>query len=138
MRLEFETCDVFTEAHAFGLEDSRRVLERARALGLGLRLHVDQLTPLGGAELAAELGAASADHLEFVSERVVLFKTQTPLGADRDNQLYSLDLDTGKTTLLATAARDQRARLVRVAEPARHAGGLGEGEVARRSPERET
>ena len=63
-----EYCDVFTEEHVFGLEDSRRLLLRARELGLGLRLHVDQLTPLGGAELAAELGAASADHLEFVSD----------------------------------------------------------------------
>lgn len=62
-------CDVFTETIAFGLADSRRILERARELGLGLRLHVDQLTPLGGAELAAELGAASADHLEHVSAR---------------------------------------------------------------------
>ncbi|MCC6408946.1 MAG: imidazolonepropionase [Planctomycetes bacterium] len=64
-----EYCDVFTEGIAFSLDDSRRILERARSLGLGLRLHVDQLTPLGGAELAAELGAASADHLEHVSER---------------------------------------------------------------------
>lgn len=62
-------CDVFTEGIAFSLDDSRRILERARELGLGLRLHVDQLTPLGGAELAADLGAASADHLEHVSER---------------------------------------------------------------------
>ncbi len=63
-----EYCDVFTEVHAFGLEDSRRILARARELGLGLRLHADQLTPLGGAELAAELGATSADHLEHVSD----------------------------------------------------------------------
>lgn len=63
-----EFCDIFTEEHAFGLEDSRRIMQRAAELGLGLRLHVDQLTPLGGAELAAELGATSADHLEFVSE----------------------------------------------------------------------
>ncbi len=59
--------DIFTEAHTFGVEDSRRVMLRARELGLGLRMHVDQLTPLGGAELAAELGAATADHLEHVS-----------------------------------------------------------------------
>jgi imidazolonepropionase len=63
-----EYCDVFTESHVFGLDDSRRILTRARELGLGLRLHVDQLTPLGGAELAGELRAASADHLEFVTE----------------------------------------------------------------------
>ena len=60
-------CDVFTESHVFSLDDSRRLLVRARELGFELRLHVDQLSPLGGAELAAELGAASADHLEFVS-----------------------------------------------------------------------
>jgi len=64
-----EFCDVFTEGHVFGLAETRRVLGRARELGLGLRLHVDQLTSLGGAELAAELGAASADHLEFVSDK---------------------------------------------------------------------
>ena len=61
--------DVFTESHVFGLEDSRRLMESARDAGLGLRMHVDQLTSLGGAELAAELGASSADHLEHVSER---------------------------------------------------------------------
>jgi len=60
-------CDIFTESHVFGLDDSRRILTRATELGLGLRLHVDQLTPLGGAQLAAELGAASADHLECVT-----------------------------------------------------------------------
>lgn len=60
--------DIFTEAHVFGIEDSRRIMRCALDHGLGLRMHVDQLTPLGGAELAAELGAATADHLEFVSE----------------------------------------------------------------------
>ena len=64
-----EYCDIFTEAHVFDLAQSRRVLETARDHGLGLRLHVDQLTSLGGAELAAELGARSADHLEFVGDR---------------------------------------------------------------------
>jgi len=59
--------DIFTESHVFGLDDSRRIMQRATELGLGLRMHVDQLTPLGGAQLAAELGAASADHLECVT-----------------------------------------------------------------------
>ena len=62
-----EYCDVFTESHVFGIEDSRRIMRRGAELGLGIRMHVDQLTPLGGAELAAELGAASADHLECVT-----------------------------------------------------------------------
>lgn len=62
-----EYCDAFTEVHTFDLVDTRRLFERARELGMGLRLHADQLSALGGAELAAELGAASADHLEHVS-----------------------------------------------------------------------
>ena len=63
-----EYADVFTESHVFGIDDSRRIMARASELGLRLRLHVDQLTPLGGAELAAELGADSADHLECISD----------------------------------------------------------------------
>ncbi len=63
-----EYCDVFTESHVFGLDESRDLLNHAKELGLKVRLHVDQLTQLGGAQLAAELGAASADHLEHVSD----------------------------------------------------------------------
>lgn len=59
--------DAFVDAHAFTSAEARRVLERARALGLGVRLHADQLGGDGTAELAAELEAASADHLEHVS-----------------------------------------------------------------------
>ena len=59
-----EFCDVFCEERVFTVEDSRRVLEAARARGLGLRVHADQLTRGGGARLAAELGAKTADHLE--------------------------------------------------------------------------
>jgi imidazolonepropionase len=56
-------CDVFCEEGAFSLEQSRRVLEAAKALGFGLKVHVDEFKPLGGTRLAVELGAASADHL---------------------------------------------------------------------------
>lgn len=59
-----EYCDIFCEPGVFGLEEARRVLTAARAMGLGLRVHADQLTLSHGAELAAELGAATADHLE--------------------------------------------------------------------------
>jgi imidazolonepropionase len=55
--------DVFCETGVFTADQSRRVLEAAAALGLQPRLHADELAPSGGAELAAELGAASADHL---------------------------------------------------------------------------
>ena len=59
-----EYCDIFCEPGIFGIEDSRRILTAARRLGLGLRLHADQLSNSGAAELAAELHAATADHLE--------------------------------------------------------------------------
>jgi len=60
--------DAFVDAHAFSVAEARRILEAARSLGLGVRLHADQLAPDGAAELAAELGAASADHLEHVTD----------------------------------------------------------------------
>ena len=57
-------CDVFCEPRVFPVDDARRVLEAAKRRGLGLRMHADQLENGGGARLAAELGAATADHLE--------------------------------------------------------------------------
>jgi imidazolonepropionase len=59
-----EYADVFCEERVFTVEESRRILTAAREHGLGLRLHADQLSLSGGALLAAELGAATADHLE--------------------------------------------------------------------------
>jgi imidazolonepropionase len=56
-------CDVFCEEGAFTVDESRRILEAGRRAGLGLRVHADELAPSGGARLAAELGARSADHL---------------------------------------------------------------------------
>ncbi|HLI07814.1 MAG TPA: imidazolonepropionase [Ktedonobacteraceae bacterium] len=61
-------CDVFCEREAFTLEESRRILTRAKELGYQLKLHADQLSPSGGARLAAELGATSADHLDHASD----------------------------------------------------------------------
>jgi imidazolonepropionase len=60
--------DVFCESHVFTVDESRRVLDRARELGLGLRVHADQLSLSGSARLAAELGAETADHLEWVDD----------------------------------------------------------------------
>ena len=55
--------DIFCETGAFSLDQSRRVLETARSLGFPLKIHADEFDNLGGASLAAELGAVSADHL---------------------------------------------------------------------------
>ncbi len=60
--------DVFCEKGVFTVEESRRILLAARAHGLKLRIHADELGTTGGAELAGELGARSADHLVYVSE----------------------------------------------------------------------
>lgn len=65
-------CDVFCEEGVFTLEQSRAILEKARGLGLGLKLHADEFAPVGGSELAAELGAASADHLLEATEHGLL------------------------------------------------------------------
>lgn len=63
-----EFCDIFTEKNVFELEDSRRLLEAAREAGYKLKMHADEIVSLGGAELAADLGAVSADHLLHVSD----------------------------------------------------------------------
>ena len=60
--------DVFCDRGAFTVDEARRVLRRARALGLGLRVHANELGPTGGARLAAELRAASADHLLHIDD----------------------------------------------------------------------
>lgn len=64
-------CDVFCEKNVFELEDSRRLLEAAARMGYKLKLHADEIVTLGGAELAADLKAVSADHLLHVSEEGV-------------------------------------------------------------------
>jgi imidazolonepropionase len=56
-------CDVFCEEGAFTADQSERILRAAAVFGMGLRLHADEIVPSGGAELAAEVGAVSADHL---------------------------------------------------------------------------
>jgi imidazolonepropionase len=64
-----EFCDVFCEKGVFSIEQSKLLLEKARAYGLKLKIHADEMTMLGGAELAAELRATSADHLLHSSDR---------------------------------------------------------------------
>lgn len=61
-------CDVFLEESAFTFDEARRILEAGNAAGLLGKLHADQLSDGGGARLAAEVGAVSADHLECISD----------------------------------------------------------------------
>ena len=106
-------CDVFCEPGVFTVEESRCVLEAARRLGLGLKAHADELDGSGGAELAVELGAVSADHLAQVSDTgikalagsdtvaVLLPGTQLFLGRDARAPARRL-IDAGAAVALAT------------------------------------
>lgn len=64
-----EYCDVFCEPKIFDTDTARRILAAARKLMLGLRVHADQLSRSGGAELAAAVSATTADHLEHIDQR---------------------------------------------------------------------
>jgi len=61
--------DIFCEKNVFEIEDSERIQLAARERGLKLKFHADEIVGIGGAELAAKLGAVSADHLDVISER---------------------------------------------------------------------
>ena len=61
-------CDVFCDDGAFTVDETRRILTAARDAGLGLRMHAEQIAHSGDAALAAQLGCASADHLDHVSD----------------------------------------------------------------------
>jgi imidazolonepropionase len=74
-------CDVFCEEGAFDVAQSRRVLERGRELGFGLKIHADEFAGLGGTALAVELGAVSADHLVYTPPADILALGQGPTAA---------------------------------------------------------
>lgn len=108
-----EYCDVFCEPHVFTTDEARRILSAARAFGLSLRLHADQLSLSGGAQLAAELHAATADHLEHTDARgiaalraagvqpVLLPGSVYALGAKRYPEARAM-IDAGLALVLAT------------------------------------
>ncbi len=64
-----EFCDIFCEQNVFSVEQSRRYLNKAKEFGLKLKFHADEIVHIGGAELAAELSAVSADHLLQASDK---------------------------------------------------------------------
>lgn len=63
-----EFCDIFCESKVFTVEESRRILTAAKENGYKLKIHADEITSLGGVELAVELGATSAEHLMKISD----------------------------------------------------------------------
>lgn len=63
-----DAVDVFCEGIGFSVAQSRRLFEKARALGLPVKAHAEQLSALGGASLVAEFGGLSADHIEYLTE----------------------------------------------------------------------
>ncbi|MEM2354770.1 MAG: imidazolonepropionase [Candidatus Bathyarchaeia archaeon] len=63
-----EFCDVFCEKDVFTIEQSRRILEAGKAQGLKPKIHADEMSSFGGAELAAHVGAVSAEHLLYASD----------------------------------------------------------------------
>ncbi|MCT4595004.1 MAG: imidazolonepropionase [Anaeromicrobium sp.] len=63
-----EFCDIFCEKNVFSIEESRKLLNKAKEMGMKLKLHADEIVHLGGADLAAEVGAVSADHLLQASD----------------------------------------------------------------------
>jgi imidazolonepropionase len=67
-----EFCDVFCEKHVFSVQQSRRLLLTAKENGLKIKIHADEIVPLGGAELASEIGAVSADHLLHASDKGIM------------------------------------------------------------------
>jgi imidazolonepropionase len=106
-------CDVFCEEGAFTLEQSQRVLEAAKALGFGLKIHVDEFRALGGTRLAMTLGAVSADHLVCTppdeaellahSETMAVALPGTPFGLGHDRYTPARALiDAGGALALAT------------------------------------
>ncbi|MFH2059788.1 MAG: imidazolonepropionase [Pseudomonadota bacterium] len=94
-------CDVFCETGVFSIDQSRRLLKAAKALGLGIKIHADEVTDLGGAGLAAELGACSADHLLATSETNIKVMSEAGVIATLlPATAYSLRKDYAKARLI--------------------------------------
>ena len=108
-----EFCDVFCEENVFTADESWRILSAARCNGLGLRIHADQLSLGGGAKLAAELNAITADHLEHTdAEGIAALKTAGVQPVLLPGSVYALGssrypaaremIDAGLAVVLAT------------------------------------
>ena len=108
-----EFCDVFCERGYFSIDQARKILTAAGNAGLKLRIHADQLSNSGGAKLAAELGAVTADHLEKTDEDgIAALKTANVQPVLLPGSVYALGsigypraramIDAGLAVVLAT------------------------------------
>jgi imidazolonepropionase len=106
-------CDVFCEEGAFSAGQSRRILQEAKDLGMGLKIHADEFNSLGGTALAVELGATSADHLACTPEKEIRLLADsdtvgvllpgTPFGLAEDHYAPARKMiDMGVAVALAT------------------------------------
>jgi len=106
-------CDVFCEEGAFSVRQSRRILQKAKDLGMGLKIHADEFNALGGTALAVDLGATSADHLACTpdkeialladSDTVGVLLPGTPFGLAEDHYAPARKMiDMGVAVALAT------------------------------------
>jgi imidazolonepropionase len=102
-RRDMPFVDVFCENNAFTLKQSRQILEKAASLGFPLKIHADEFENLGGASLAVELGAASADHLVKTSDTVAVSLPCTPFGlSEKEYTPVKKLLDADTIVALAT------------------------------------
>lgn len=72
-----EFCDIFCEKNVFTAEESRYLLSKAKELGFKLRIHADEIASIGGVDVAAELGAISAEHLMMATDEGIAKMSQT-------------------------------------------------------------
>lgn len=89
-----EYCDIFTEEHVYSIEQSRRLLNKAKELGFKIRMHADEIKPIGGSELAAEVMAVSADHLGAASDKgITAMKESGVIPILLPGTIFSLGMD---------------------------------------------
>ncbi|PAV31445.1 imidazolonepropionase [Virgibacillus profundi] len=108
-----EFVDIFTETGVFSIEQSRHYLQKAKDKGFGVKIHADEIDPLGGTELAVELGAISGDHLAVTSDEgikqlaasdtigVILPGTSFYLGKDTYSRAREM-IDAGAAIAIST------------------------------------
>ncbi len=88
-------CDIFCEKNVFEIEDSEKIMTAAKEHGFALKFHADEIVGIGGAELAAKLGAVSADHLDVISDAGISAMAEAgTIGVLLPGTIHFLDMKT--------------------------------------------